>query len=80
MENESTRLSPEEKHKGLEEGPEVVVLSDLEVVLITVLFLHIDANVAKHLGDRKAMTRGRRAPLSGSREPPPPTQCPCLRL
>ena len=55
-------LSPEEKHKGLEEGPEVVVLSNLEVILITVLVLHIDANVAKHLGDWRVMTRDTCAP------------------
>lgn len=77
VKNESARLSPEEKHEGLEEGPEVVVLRDLEVVLIAVLFLHVDANVTKHLGDRRAMTRGGRAPqgLQGN-----PAQCPRLPL
>lgn len=47
--------SPEKKHEGLEEGPKVIVLSDLELILITVLILHVDADVAKHLGNRKVM-------------------------
>lgn len=62
-------LSPEQKHKGLEEGPEVIVLSDLELILITIFILHINADVAKHLENRSVMIRSRHA-LSGSRETP----------
>lgn len=41
--------SPEEKHERLEEGPEVIVLSDLELILIAVLIFPVNADVAKHL-------------------------------
>lgn len=42
--------SPEEKHERLEEGPEVIVLRDLELILIAVLVFPVNADVAKHLG------------------------------
>lgn len=41
--------SPEEKHERLEEGPEVIVLRDLELILIAVLVFPVNADVAKHL-------------------------------
>lgn len=41
--------SPEEKHERLEEGPEVIVLSNLELILVAVLVFPINADVAKHL-------------------------------
>lgn len=41
--------SPEEKHECLEEGPEVIVLRDLEIILIAVLVFPVNADVAKHL-------------------------------
>lgn len=66
-------LSPEEKHERLEEGPEVVVLSDLELVLITVLVLHVDADVAKHLRNGRVTTRASPAapqPVASGRPAP----------
>lgn len=61
-------LSPEEKHEGLEEGPKVIVLRDLEFILITVLILHVDADVAKHLGNQMVMI-GAATPPVGSEKP-----------
>jgi hypothetical protein len=46
------------------------VLGDLELVLITVLILHVDANVAKHLGNWRVTTRSGHVPYSGSRRKP----------
>lgn len=43
------RPSPEEKHERLEEGPEVIVLRDLEFILVAVLVFPVNADVAKHL-------------------------------
>lgn len=65
-------LSPEEKHEGLEEGPKVIVLCDLELILITVLILHVDADVAKHLGNQTVIIRGSHTP-SGFRKTTQPS-------
>lgn len=52
------RPSPEEKHESLEEGPEVIVLRDLELILIAVLIFPINADVAKHLESWGGVTMG----------------------
>lgn len=54
--------SPEEKHERLEEGPEVIVLSDLELILIAVLIFPVNADVAKHLESWRVTIRAAQPP------------------
>lgn len=58
------RPSPEEKHERLEEGPEVIVLRDLEFILVAVLVFPVNADVAKHLRSWRVTMRAVTATLA----------------
>lgn len=64
--------SPKEEHERLEEGREVIVLSDLELILVAVLVLPVNADVAKHLESWRVTTGAVTGTLAPSEAGSPP--------